>query len=211
MERLWSGWHVAFYVASFSPAFQSVLGLGLNLLDHPYLDKSPDLPAALANHQFRFKARPAACLFGAGSGEGKQAGWQAGGRAHAKFVLIEVWKRAAGALDWRGLMQSPVLICRMSFGLPSNVSPWITPNLPCLPSGRLRCAHVPPRLQPHTRTSTRAPKRMRTLLVTLQDIVHLDEFGQRGELLYCLGHEVRSLHHPGYLRPLHNRRDFAHE
>ncbi|KAL4452603.1 hypothetical protein ABPG75_008265 [Micractinium tetrahymenae] len=97
-ERLWSGWHVAFYVASFSPPFSSVLDLGLNLLDHPYRDKSPDLPAALANRQFRFK-----------------------------------------------------------------------------------------------------------------DIVHLDGFGKRGELLYCLGHEVRSLHHPGYLRPLHNRRDFAHE
>lgn len=98
VERLWSGWHVAFYVASFSPAFQSVLGLGLNLLDHPYRDKSPDLPAALANRQFRFK-----------------------------------------------------------------------------------------------------------------DIVHLDAFGKRGELLYCLGHEVRSLHHPAYLRPLRSRRDFAHE
>ncbi|KAL4439003.1 hypothetical protein ABPG77_006940 [Micractinium sp. CCAP 211/92] len=98
VEQLWSGWHVAFYVSSFSPAFQTVLRLGLNLLDHPYRDKSPDLPAALANRQFRFK-----------------------------------------------------------------------------------------------------------------DVVRLDSFGKRGELLYCLGHEVRSLHHPGYLRPLYNRRDFAHE
>jgi len=34
-----------------------VLELGINLLDHPYRDKSPDLPAALANSQFRFKVR----------------------------------------------------------------------------------------------------------------------------------------------------------
>ena len=42
----------------------------------------------------------------------------------------------------------------------------------------------------------------------LQDVVHLDAFGKRGELVYCLGHEVRSLHHPGYMRPLYNRRDY---
>lgn len=41
----------------------------------------------------------------------------------------------------------------------------------------------------------------------LQDVHHLDAFGKRGQLLYCLGHEVRSLHHPAYLRPLYNRRD----
>ena len=41
-----------------------------------------------------------------------------------------------------------------------------------------------------------------------QDIVHLDAFGKRGELLFCLGHEVRSLHHPGYMRPLYNRSNY---
>jgi hypothetical protein len=41
----------------------------------------------------------------------------------------------------------------------------------------------------------------------LQDVVQLDASGKRGGLLYRLGHEVRSLHHPGYLRPLYNRRE----
>lgn len=94
VEELWTGWHVAFYTTRFSAAFRQTLALGINQLDHPYRDKSPDLAAALANRQFRFK-----------------------------------------------------------------------------------------------------------------DVHHLDAFGKRGQLLYCLGHEVRSLHHPAYLRPLYNRRD----
>jgi len=45
----------------------------------------------------------------------------------------------------------------------------------------------------------------------LQDVVHLDACGKHGGLLYVLGHEVRSLHHPGFMRPLYNRRDFEHQ
>jgi hypothetical protein len=48
---------VAFYVAAFGGAFQRALGLGINLLEHPYRDKSPDAAAALANAQFRFRVR----------------------------------------------------------------------------------------------------------------------------------------------------------
>ncbi len=44
--------------------------------------------------------------------------------------------------------------------------------------------------------------------VSLQNVVDLGQGGQAGQLLYCLGHEVRSLHHPSYLRPLYNRRGF---
>lgn len=65
---LWSGWHVAFYVASFGPAFQRVLSLGINLLDHPYRDKSPDATAALANAQFRFRVSVACRLVVSGPG-----------------------------------------------------------------------------------------------------------------------------------------------
>ncbi|PSC74066.1 phosphatidate cytidylyltransferase [Micractinium conductrix] len=96
VRRLWSGWHLAFYVARFRPGFEAALRLGVNMLDHPYRDKSPDLAAALTNAQYRFK-----------------------------------------------------------------------------------------------------------------EVVQLDAFGQRGELMYCLGHEVRSMHHPSFARPLYNRPGYA--
>ena len=56
-EALWSGCHVAFYIAAFSPAFQRALALGVNQLEHPYRDKAPDVAGALASRQFRFKVR----------------------------------------------------------------------------------------------------------------------------------------------------------
>jgi hypothetical protein len=96
VDKLWSGWHVAFYISRFSSSFSKVSQLGINQLDHPYRDKSPGLAEALANRQFRFK-----------------------------------------------------------------------------------------------------------------DVVRLDSFGKRGATLFKLGHEVRSMHHPGFLRPLYNRTERA--
>ncbi|KAI3428537.1 hypothetical protein D9Q98_007360 [Chlorella vulgaris] len=55
VDKLWSGWHVAFYISRFSSSFSKVSQLGINQLDHPYRDKSPGLAEALANRQFRFK------------------------------------------------------------------------------------------------------------------------------------------------------------
>ncbi|KAL4858889.1 hypothetical protein ACK3TF_001264 [Chlorella vulgaris] len=55
VDKLWSGWHVAFYISRFSSSFSKVSQLGINQLDHPYRDKSPGLAEALANRQFRFR------------------------------------------------------------------------------------------------------------------------------------------------------------
>ena len=85
------------------------------------------------------------------------------------------------------------------------------------PEGTAPASH-PPRQRPGTLAAAAAgagcyrcrcccPLRL-PLQMLPQDVVHLDAFGKRGELLYCLGHEVRSLHHPGYQRPLYNRRDY---
>jgi hypothetical protein len=82
----------------------------------------------------------------------------------------------------------------------------------CSPTARQACgcclaALQAPRLRPCCATPLLlSPPCPPADWLPLQDIVHLDAFGKRGELLYCLGHEVRSLHHPSFMRPLYNRR-----
>ena len=86
-------------------------------------------------------------------------------------------------------------------GVQSNCAPSLRLLLGCFasPEAPALLRHPPLLLSPPCPPADWLP---------LQDIVHLDAFGKRGELLYCLGHEVRSLHHPGYMRPLYNRSNY---
>ncbi|KAK9828838.1 hypothetical protein WJX72_002343 [[Myrmecia] bisecta] len=52
---LYDGWHIAIYVAPYSHVFNSINDMNANYLDHTFADKSPTLPTALQNRQFRFQ------------------------------------------------------------------------------------------------------------------------------------------------------------
>ena len=54
--RSFEGWHIAFYLTDFSSVFNTVDGLGLNLLQHKHSDKAPTLHEALKCSQFRMSS-----------------------------------------------------------------------------------------------------------------------------------------------------------
>lgn len=53
--EIFSGWHVALYVAPFSGAYKAMEAADLVLQDHPYFDKVHSMEEALKFHQFRFR------------------------------------------------------------------------------------------------------------------------------------------------------------
>lgn len=53
-----SGWHVALYLAQFSPCYGAAEAAGLVCNQHPYRDKCHNFSDALRNHQFRLRDVP---------------------------------------------------------------------------------------------------------------------------------------------------------